>query len=127
MNKNTLRNIRDGMGFASYLLVALASVIWVAVAFQKQSLGVGDWPGWVIICLSIFSLLAIILTYKDLGEVLVNSENSDASKNYHLIFSILTVVGYGGGVLIHFKPFIALCVIVLTFVGKKFAKSQLKT
>lgn len=122
---NVLRNIKNGLGFFSFLLVMAATLIWVIVAFQKQSLGVGGWPDWLILVFSICTLMLTLFTYKDLGEIMSNGDNTSASKLYHSVFSSLTVFGYGGGILFHFKPVVAAFIVAISFVGKWASKRWL--
>jgi hypothetical protein len=124
--KSTLRNIRDGLGFLAFILIILATTIWIIVGYQNNTLNPNGGPNWIILATSIVALLLTLLTYKDLGEVMSNSENKKIPLRYHIVFSALTVIGYLGAVLTHYSLFVATPIIAISFVLKILAKKHLK-
>ena len=68
------------------------------------------------------ALLANIFTYKDLGELMVNGLSEEIPPIYHVSFSILTVLGYAGGIVFIFMPIIGCALLAIDFVGKCFIK-----
>lgn len=124
--KNTLRNIRDGLGFLAFILIILATTIWIIVGYQNNTLNPNGGSNWIILTTSIITLLLTLLTYKDLGEVMSNSENEKIPRRYHIIFSALTVIGYLGTVLTHYSLAISCPIIAGSFALKIITKKHLK-
>ena len=57
---------------------------------------------------------------------MTNGGNPEIPKVYHTVFSVLTVSSYGGSVLMHYNPAIAVLVIVCSFLGKIASKKYLR-
>lgn len=121
-----LRNVLNGLGFFSYLLLFASVALWCAAAMNDLQ-GSGEWPDWLTITLSIGSLLLVILTLKDVGEVWANGVKSNTDKVYHVLFSTLVVGGVVGMVMFHFNTVWALGITVVCFLLKLLLKKIYKS
>ncbi|MEH0667015.1 hypothetical protein H4F18_16510 [Vibrio scophthalmi] len=122
-----LRNVLNGLGFFSYLILVASVALWCAVAMQNAPQGSGEWPDWKTIILSIGSLVVVILTLKDVGEVWLNGVKDNTNKVYHVLFSALVVGGVVGMVMYHFNAAWALVITVFCFVSKLLLKNKYKS
>lgn len=119
-----LQSVRDGITFLATLMLFATAVGSVILLLQSIRLNTNVMPVWAILIISIASLIAVLLTYKDISEVATNSERKEVSKRYHAIFSTLTVVGYAGTLYIQKEPLIGIATVLITFVGKYILKQS---
>ncbi|WP_333013988.1 hypothetical protein [Vibrio vulnificus] len=118
------KNVKDGFGFVSFLLIIIATFVWVVVDIKNAAYDEFG-SGVMSVVVPLIVLMLTIFTYKDLGEIMDNGEDKKVCRTYHSIFSTLVVVGYGAGLLMKFQPFIGGLVLVLSIIGKAASKRYL--